>query len=353
MSMKLFTCSCLLASLLFTACQQQETGGQLPVADEISFETEVVTRGTPILQNTIQNFGVYGYYTGTDRWADVGNITIPNKMYNVKVSRKVDTSDTWEYDTKAKWTDLADNPVGLGYFFHFFGYAPYILNGAVYNSGVTLKTTATSKGVPTLNYMQPDGATNQIDLLVASPIIDRMNIGRKVVMKFKHSLSKIGFSASIADAVVGRTYKITKLSMNFRTAGGNIFRQADLDLSTTLWSNLSVPYDDGYLMTIPLSAIALTAAYQTISSSTDLPFFLPQEVSDGAVTLSVTVQKLNGDIVEATQRVNDIPFPATLWEAGKAYNYRYSVSFDTKNVALRDVVVTDWTVSSGGSFDIQ
>lgn len=336
--------------LFLAACDNHDNEPTLPSDDAIAFDAEVSARGTVTATNTITNFGVFCYYTGDQRWATVGTQTSPNKLYNAQVTK--DVNGKWTYGTPVAWTDLDGNPVGVGYFFHFFAYSPYA--DPLNNTDVLLNTSQATKGTPALTYSQAYNIGNQKDLLVATPIVDRMHLGNRVAMTFRHALSRIGFSACINDATTSYKYTVTELSLTYHTDYGNIYRKATLDIGTLLWSDYDEMIDNDFEEYPPMSKGTLDEKFQSLQTDAGWLFYIPQELQAGAITMSLTVQraKASDGSGATTKNFQNIPVPSTLWELGKSYNYQYTISYETTKIALSNVQIVGWTTSSGGSMDI-
>lgn len=107
-------------------------------------------------------FGVFAYYTGTNKWATSGASTTPNYMYNTKVS-----GQNWTYSPTRYWPNptLDDNDAVQNQYVSFFAYAPYAELKSGEASGITALSSNSATGAPTVTYSTAAGDDGVVDLL--------------------------------------------------------------------------------------------------------------------------------------------------------------------------------------------
>ncbi|MEG1615334.1 MAG: fimbrillin family protein [Bacteroidales bacterium] len=149
-------------------------------AQDISLNSPV-TRGPLLSNDLIYEMGVFASRSVGEFNPDED---ILNYMYNQKVVRENAQSE-WYY-TPLKYWPLSGQV-------SFFAYAPYVDDG---NTMLTFSPKSQA-GKPTFNYDMSPSIADQIDLLVAEPVMNKTE--GQINFKFKHYLSCVEFSARKAD----------------------------------------------------------------------------------------------------------------------------------------------------------
>ena len=185
----------------------------------------------------LAGFGVFAYYTGASDWSTAGASTIPNFMYNQRVTW---ASEQWTYSPVKYWpnnNNRADGSGAIGSeiknYLSFFAYAPYKTNEVTYITGFSANDVA---GAPTINYTW--GADN--DLLYAvqtdrykydiNDANDNGRVGDYVPFVFRHALAKVQFKVRRSNN--SQNVTLNSLGISFNTTG-------TFNLGTALWSSLS------------------------------------------------------------------------------------------------------------------
>ena len=196
--------SLLSAALLIVACAEEErldsdvttyVSGQTPVAFSIAQSTVTRTAtGTiddlPTLQS--KGFGVFGCYTGLHDYANTS--VSPDFMYNQQVEYNSSTSH-WEYTPLKYWPIKGDAQVAK---VSFFAYAPYA--DPATSPCITGLSPASEQGDPYLIYRLAPTASQQVDLLFATPLYDQQcpsDATTPVTFSFRHALACIGDKVAI------------------------------------------------------------------------------------------------------------------------------------------------------------
>lgn len=254
-----------LAALTFAACSQSDTiadGNSVNNVNNapqaVEFGTYMGAQGTratggtvgdittSVLKGDHYGFGVVAYHTDAENWAGTSNTTIPNFMWNQKVTW--DATNEWTYTPVKFWpndfsTGKVDNKEGKdegkeawgsqnGGKISFFAYAPYVnfaTNSTSYkNKTASRESTAATDGItaitansvgaePQVYYILSNAdVNNAVDLLWGlrgnsfgynlatntkdqNPVtadynvnLTKQSVSEKVNFLFKHALAKIG-----------------------------------------------------------------------------------------------------------------------------------------------------------------
>ena len=129
--------------------------------------------------------GVFGYYTGTNTWAEKGATTTPNFMYNEEVEKG---ASAWGYSPQKYWPNSTTERLS------FFAYYPHTnLLKNYFGSDIISFPENTTPGVPAITYNAP--ATNygsKVDFLYATAL-DQDKEDGTVSLQFKHLMAKVQF----------------------------------------------------------------------------------------------------------------------------------------------------------------
>lgn len=185
-----------MTALLTAGCSQNEIMEVSPdAAPAVGFKvfTDAQTRGVITNGSTIQTtgFDVLAYYTGQSNWSNTGSFT-PNFMYNQKVEYK---TGAWEYTPMKYWPNTEGDKIS------FFAYAPHSTTA---NSGISIASTNTATGAPTMRFTLQSAPGNMVDLVATNATqtgddktIDLTKSTAKVPFKFKHVLTRASFKAKL------------------------------------------------------------------------------------------------------------------------------------------------------------
>ena len=269
--------------------------------EAISFETyngrDAMTKAAVTNNGNITDFkiGLYGYYTGTQRWgAGENEVASPTANLWANVAVTNGTPATTKY-----WTNATD-------LYSFLAYAPYSEDA---NSNVTAPSSVT--GNPVVAFTVPNDLTTQSDFIYSN---ERVNITRgdvvsegankgTVLMPFKHALSRITVRAS--ETHKDYTYTITGLEL-----AGAFVKKQNFDLKAGDWSGDPIETagaTDKYAFVLPANGVAVpndtegTAATPvdcvTYENGTQSLMVIPTTVTNA--TLAVTYYTTYGTIKSA------------------------------------------------------
>lgn len=282
------------------------------------------TRGISIDNTTINHFGAYCFQTGRKQWADTMAFALPNKMYNIPVTR---SGNDWTYDPLVKWEG------GDGSYFTFFGYSPRATG--IYREpdnplGNNLEISkATDPDVPVLTYSTLDYIPMQIDLLIAAPVYNIYPV-ESVHMRFAHALSQIRFVAwSAQDFVRVKSIEIS-----------NIQYSATLTLTGVI---TPLPDVKTFLLDEINKALSVDETNMTdLSDGSNAFLLLPQDLTGNTTATIIVTYVTNG--------VEGQSAPYTIiqnWEKGKSYTYALKLGGNpTEEMTVTGLTITDWVVDS-------
>lgn len=255
---------------------------------------DVITRGTPVVQaSDISDMGVFAYYTGdgaTNMWSVVGSSSSPNLMSNIKVFK---SGDIWVSQISKYW------PVAQNGNVSFFSYTPY----ASASNGLSLNV---STGLPTITYSVPTVCTNQPDLMVSVPVLDKnisTNATLPISFHMKHALACVGFT------IKGNSESISKIALKGVSVSGDLSVDG---AGTIFWNNLSSPTTTEYSANIPASLEADPGGIDATTADGYL-MMIPQTLVAGAKLVVV---------VDGKEREVNL---SGEWLAGVKYMYNITV----------------------------
>lgn len=310
----------LILPLLFEACTGEESTNEFPQGNiPISFSGDVpVTRSAKEYTTAadFENIGVFAYFTHGN--FNEGTAT-PNFMYNQLVAKQPD--GTWSYSPVKFWPDnsTADR-------ISFFAYAPYMNEAG--SSNISFPDKETASGVPVLSYTVPEAENDQIDFLIASPVMDRNN--GNVSFRMHHALTKVAFRVKSG----GKYAKeITSLTIHAATTGQLQFKEGGL-----LWKKVSGSH--GY------EPAAGNLTFDVTTAETEIATFylLPTETVAATYDITYKVKTTSGSEV-FTKTITAAALPATpLWEAGT--NVVYTLNLSDETVTVTAGVIEDWSTEA-------
>jgi len=149
-------------------------------------------------------FGVFAAHTGLHTYAN--SSISSNFMHNQKVTYSTGSGGHWEYSPTKYWPNGEDGSEMPDYI-SFFAYAPY---SETASACITDFPLPIEMGDPWLIYRLADDVTSQVDLLYATPVLDKTkpastatDAEKKVNFKFKHALACVGdkVTTSISEAL--------------------------------------------------------------------------------------------------------------------------------------------------------
>lgn len=217
--------SIVLAALLLPGCMKDKTletrtaaGESVEMVFGVGEAKTGTTRGFDTVLADLDEVGLYGYYTATERWAwsaaNTSSRLKPNYFTNTPLWKDGDAAPySWRYDGLPRfWPPDTRNKVS------FFAYAPYVATVDADGNPIDLTgelivpypAVPTETGLPVLNYTLPATIKEHIDILRAATI-DMTRLGADedpaatgddgiVALQMRHALTRITYSAMYAGA---------------------------------------------------------------------------------------------------------------------------------------------------------
>ena len=328
----------LLTGLMFSSCTNEELiDTALSYDNAISFDLNIEeqnknnfsdknSKAVEITDASLSDFGVFAYYAPTGVFN--ANSSTPNYMNNQHVTKN---GDLWTYAPIKYWPAAGS--------ISFFAYAPY-------NMAISTATT----GTPVLTYTVPETIPDQIDLLVADPIANRVNDKQSIALNFKHALSCITFNAQTVETLpTGHTIKIKEVSItNLKNTATQTYSDPT-DLTKWNWVTTTSTPTTNYLLSIENKMFedkALTAKSEPISSWNGLLMPIPQTLGDD-IEIKITADYFqdgaaNSTPITATRKLNTI-----IPSLDKAQKYTINLSISGIVVEANiTCTVADWTMQT-------
>lgn len=326
--------------LLMVGCAEEDAsrdpqvnGSAMVKGMPIDFGTDDAgdtTRISPYLTRTAVNtlelsdvqasgFGVFAAHTGLHTYAN--SSISSNFMYNQKVTYN---TDHWEYSPTKYWPNGEDGS-DVNDYVSFFAYAPY---SETASACITDFPLPIEMGDPWLIYRLADDVTSQVDLLYATPVLDKTkpkddatDEQKKVNFKFKHALACVGdkVTTSISEALgnllkteVADKASLTKIKVILRKVSVvyTLTQKGKLSLasSTASWKPVmsgefttkrTVTVFDGSASPFTLATITDAVAANEHSVSDKGVFYIPLQVGNepqqATCTIDYTIHRTFSD----------------------------------------------------------
>jgi hypothetical protein len=286
------------------------------------------------LQNG-DGFTVLAYTTQLVDWTSFTPPATPDFMSSQTVTWN---STVWEYDPIKYWPKAGDAWGKVT----FFGYSTV--------DGATATGVASSN--PKIAFTTNAAAASQVDLVADADFnVTKETAGGKVKFNFDHILSKIGFTAKLAESYSPATVTITSLRVYYtankvNSSGtytfSNTDNKADVNwaLGTTYFANQpTIGTGDPIFSDIQ----ELSTSSENLSGTANYLMLIPQTpaVSDMYVELAYNVAYSDGSTVNNLSKIN-LPAISGGWKSGMAYTYNFTL---TLNPVVFDTLidVNDWT----------
>ena len=199
--------------------------------EEISFQSYLGrTAQTKAEEITTANVGhvyVYGYYTGAQDWDGAMTANLWNPM-----DLTVATDGKGTVTEKKYWANADDK-------YTFLAYAPAAETPAEGTTPTNPLTVAVTENGPTLTYKVPTDIPSQIDLLYATPQVNRTkdtwgenkNLNGVVALGMNHALSRVTVKAKDVE-----TTDLFKFDVKEITLSGNFYTSGNIVLAKGEWS---------------------------------------------------------------------------------------------------------------------
>ena len=272
----------------------------------IGFSTDASdTRGTGYGPTVLPE--AIGVYASQTHGEFDGSSAMMNFMQNQKVEHDAE-KNTWSYKPVKFWPEEPTDKLS------FFAYAPYNTAGLQYNE---------KGGYPTLIYEWNSVKANQIDFLVATPVLNRTS--GDIKFSLKHALAKVNFGVKCNESIT-----VKRLTLTGATKSGTV--TFDNTKKGFYWSSLT---DTASCQSsIPEAGIAIPANQETAIPVTSF-FMLPDKT-----TTKFDINYLFG-VCNATQTGLSLPESPTTWTAGGVVDYTIGLSIPPDNyngVAVGDIL---------------
>ncbi len=333
------------AALILTAASCTSTLSDEPATDAraISFTPAAETRAAVETDFPDRSsFSVWGWYGTT------GSSTIDKTVFNnIPVTK---SGEAWTYT----------------------GGTQYWISGMTYNFyGVYPANVGSCETDGTINVTDFDcSATGDaaVDLMTATAQGDGSNPAR-VAMQFKHTLTRITFSAKLADGLgTGYSLQVKEIAL-WASNKGNMTQDMSQPDGQPVWT--TEPYlqdgdDEGdineeynaYLYRLTTENGALITNSITTGDAVQLNattgegdlLVIPQKMSITRPVLAIRYALgYNGNYTEPMWKVCYLKDTSTDWSPGTSLNYTFTI--DENNVYF-GIQINDWESGNGGNEDI-
>lgn len=264
--------------------------------------SQVVTRGVPVDESTIENFGVYGY-TYTGEW----DTTSDRSLYVREAAEK-----------SKNWTLLTPWP-GSKFNIRFFAYTPELHNFVFDENSQTIRC-----------HIAPE-AENQRDLLVARTEGMAGNTNAPVSIGFSHAMTAVKF-------VVGEDMKsgyILKISIS-GVCGSGVY-----DFATNNWISQEGLQTYTFMPEDPFVEVG-DSVNAPITPPEATFMLLPQALPEDAA-----IEVIYADALTGVSQTLTASIAGTQWQKGQTVTYRISTSSIIVEPHLQVESMEDFTYEGG------
>lgn len=286
----------------------------------------------------LKDIGVFAYFMQGDFNAATAT---PNFMYNQCVTRQED--GTWFYTPIKFWPADGTNKIS------FFAYAPYTKEGNASGDPKLTIQESTAQGFPTLYYTVPSAENKQIDLLAATPLLNRTSDlnGGIVSFKMNHVLTKVAIYVKSNDNTVGK--RITAFSIK-GAKSGTLTWHAPVNVNDkgTTW-NYPTPVERE---TFTAAAMDFTVP-DSESDEKELlaTFFLLPKNEGNTFSITYTAPDASGRNTSVqTITLTEQPLPSLdSWGQGASVSYTFGI--DKKKITVKASDNPTWENGSSETID--
>lgn len=310
----------IILGIVFVSCENDLERQKINMTSNVESQTKALVMDNSTLGSL--GFGVFTY-------AKLGTFDSindkPDYYYNIGVYKP---TSVWTSTVNMYW------PENTNYKLSFIAYAPY----KTVDNGITL-SPSTQAGYPILTYYSNNSdITKQVDLCYSLPQLNKTQAQGTIAFNFKHSLSKISFSAKnyyAYDTISGCKIKSIRLT--------NIINKGSILLnSNPSWTSSSLLSDTGsYFLSISnsmLNDLKLNLDYQLINQTNACLMLIPQNIDLAKAKLEVVISDLaNVDIKTTYITLNAMGI--TQFTKGQNTNIRLSV---VSGNVYADFVIIPW-----------
>lgn len=200
-------------------------------------------------------------------------------------------------------------------------------------SSVNSKTDAVT---PVITFETPVNA--DIDLMSGKSQVEKIS-NTPVLIKFRHALTKVGFSA-MQDPEVSDTYVITKLSITVNNDLATLDLTCDGTINHQTAAGSSATYDLGTVNH------TLTTSFTDVMGERSHFYLVPQQLTSDIAKIEITY--LN---VTSGQQIERVFEPTTLLESGKHVTYQLIIGPRHQITFTYDI--EPWIDASDGNGSIE
>lgn len=294
---------------LLAACGADDSVPDMLWGDRpIGFSSHVEgaqTRSGALTTDNLLSTGIFAYYTGSSDWTTTNT---PNFMYNQEVKRN-NASSPWTYTPVKYWPNNPADKIS------FFAYAPYNAAG-VTPSGNTVA------GFPYLDYTVPTAEADQLDLLAATPLMNRYSSNPvtpgSIKFTMQHALTKVSIYAKSNDLSAGKV--VNSLSVTAPKSGRLTYKADGFDWNSSTDKST-------YAATNTDVTIAPATADETVLLGT---FYLIPDRANSSLNITYTVTgSVSDNVNPPTDNVviTGQAFPDTYdWTSGNSIVYTVNIA---------------------------
>jgi hypothetical protein len=279
-----------------------------------------------------KGFKVIAYSQNAVAWSAYSKPNAPNFMDTVVTWN----SSAWEYSPTRYWPRVNETTWGKVSFFAFSKVAGAKLDYSVSN-------------IPRIEFTTSQILANQVDL-VADTAYDRTGGDNPKTVKFdfKHILSKIGFSAKIAESYTG-TINVKELKVYYNKVDGAIskgYYAFPTRGATSSWTSASTYFGVGdgglvYSGTKPMnSSTSENLSITDDGKDNGYLMLIPQTLADSAISVELKYEIENPSAATTTTTTR-VKLPEFTVDQGKAYSITFNITLDA--VVFDNIAVNSWT----------
>ena len=331
--------------MALSGCQAEDDTPHTPQGNiPVGFAGDVPqTRATKEYESAadLTNIGVFAYFTNG---AFSEGSSTANFMYNQQVERQSDSS--WTYSPVKYWPGNTTDKIS------FFAYAPYVDETVSGGSNPSFQDN-TEAGFPKLTYTVPATEADQIDLLAATPLMNRTyetNSGTtngSIKFAMKHAMTKVGVYVKSNDNVVGK--KVTAFSITSAKSGTLTYHAPDAGNASdtgTGWTYSTPVATETFTATATDFAVPDTKVAEKKLLTT---FFLLPKGENSTFSITYTAPGVGtGATITQTISLAGQPLPSLdQWTQGAFVTY--TIGIEKKQITVTAATQPTWTDSGKGN----
>ncbi|MDR1022379.1 MAG: fimbrillin family protein [Prevotellaceae bacterium] len=286
--------------------------------------------------NSLKNTGfkVFAYHNSAAPTTLVSSVTgAPTFMNDTLVEWK---TNQWEYAPTRYWPRPSESTWG---YVSFFAFSKVTGAAATYTAG--------GGSNPGIVFTTQESAASQVDL-VADTAYSRTGAGGAVKFNFAHILSKIGFSAKLAQSYADATVKIKSLKVYYKS--GKVSRKGTYTFPGRSgvaggWIPASdcfseKPAESGDHLFDNSAGYVLDATAYNLCGDDSYLMLVPQNRAAGDIYVEL---KYSVTTVQPELTVDNrltVELPAVNFTAGNAYTFTFALTL--KSVDFVNTTVSAW-----------